>query len=152
MFTPWFISCVWLATYLINLLLFISLPSAMLSLCILEQYLPSSSFDFLSPQIKASKGLATCPRGVWIEEKMRKVKKARVSIDEILTEWFYSVAGGRLLHQIFWNASLQWCPTERDKISCGTIIWFVSLYQPLEYLKPTGNCPYSMFSQFFKHL
>lgn len=82
---------------------------------------------------------------------MRKVKKHQgFHRCEILTEQFYSMAGGSLLGQIFLNASLQWCYTDRDKISCGTIIWFISLYQPL--LNPTGNCAYSTFSQFFKCL
>lgn len=129
------------------------LHSAMLPPYIFEQYLPPSSFDFLSPLIMANKGSATCQGGIWIEEKNEKGKKSQgFHRCEILTEQSHSMAGGSLLGQIFLNASLQWCHTDRDEISCGTIIWFISLYQPLLYLKPLVNCASSPFSQFFKHL
>lgn len=62
------------------------------------------------------------------------------------------MAGGSLLGKIFLNTSSQWCHTNRDKISCEIIIWFISLYQSLLYLNLTDNCSYSKFSQFFKNL
>lgn len=50
---------------------------------------------------------------------MRMVKKPRC---EILSEQFYSMAGGSLLGKIFFVASLQWCHADRNKTSCETTI------------------------------